>query len=80
MSQLHCLDRECPELQQPESGAVTLSGHPAIFGVRAVYTCPAGFNVVGLQSRLCRANGQWTGTEPTCTKNSNYQRDTQFSN
>lgn len=63
------LDRECAELPQPELGTVTLSGHPAIFGVKAVYTCPIGYNLVGLQSRLCR-NGHWTGTEPACTKNS----------
>ncbi|XP_055302678.1 protein lev-9 isoform X3 [Sitodiplosis mosellana] len=59
-------DRECPELPQPELGAVTLSGRE--FGGKATYTCPIGYNVVGLATRLCR-NGQWTGTQPVCSKN-----------
>ncbi|XP_031618739.1 uncharacterized protein LOC116337915 isoform X2 [Contarinia nasturtii] len=59
-------DRECPELPQPELGTVTLSGRE--FGGKAVYTCPLGYNVVGLAERLCR-NGQWTGSQPICSKN-----------
>lgn len=45
------LDRECPELPQPEQGAVTLSGRE--FGGKATYTCPIGNNVVGVSIR-CR--------------------------
>lgn len=60
-------DRECPELTQPELGAVIMSGRE--FGGLATYSCPHGYNVVGLQSRLCR-NGHWTGVEPTFTQNS----------
>lgn len=40
------LDRECPELPQPELGTVTLSGRE--FGGKATYTCPLGYNVVGV--------------------------------
>lgn len=63
------VDRECPEIAQPEIGTVTISGRE--FGGRAVYSCPHGYHVVGLQSRLCR-NGHWTGVDPVCTKNSKW--------
>ncbi|XP_058446633.1 sushi, von Willebrand factor type A, EGF and pentraxin domain-containing protein 1 isoform X1 [Malaya genurostris] len=60
-------DRECPALDQPPTGAVTVSGNH--FGSRAVYTCPHGYHVVGLQSRLCQADGTWAGSEPICKQN-----------
>lgn len=61
-------DRECPDLQQPSLGSVNLSGKT--FSSRATYTCPHGYHVVGLQSRLCQADGNWAGTEPACKQNS----------
>ncbi|XP_050076471.1 uncharacterized protein LOC126563780 [Anopheles maculipalpis] len=60
-------DRECPDLAQPSLGSVTLSGKH--FGSRATYTCPHGYHVVGLQSRLCQADGSWAGSEPVCKQN-----------
>lgn len=70
-NKLFIVDRECPELPNPTLGAVTLSGRT--FGSRAVYTCPHGYHVVGLQSRLCQAYGHWSGTEPACKQNSKIQ-------
>lgn len=61
-------DRECPELAEPSLGTVSLSGRH--FGGRATYTCPHGYHVVGLQSRLCQADGKWAGQEPACKQNS----------
>ena len=61
-------DRECPDLSQPALGTVTLSGKH--FGSRATYSCPHGYHVVGLQSRLCQADGSWAGSEPACKQNS----------
>lgn len=43
------LDRECAELPQLELGTVTLSGRE--FGGKATYTCPIGYNVVGVNLR-----------------------------
>ncbi|KAG7300622.1 hypothetical protein JYU34_014915 [Plutella xylostella] len=60
-------DRECPELEQPEIGKVTLTGR--LFGDKAVYSCPHGYHVVGLQSRSCQADGQWAGQPPACKEN-----------
>lgn len=40
-------DRECPELPQPEEiGSVNITGRE--FGGKAVYSCPIGYNVVGV--------------------------------
>lgn len=61
-------DRECPELAQPSLGQVTVGGRH--FGARASYSCPHGYHVVGLQSRLCQADGNWAGAEPACKQNS----------
>jgi hypothetical protein len=32
----------------------------------AVYNCSAGFEIVGIDARLCLENGSWNGTEPLC--------------
>jgi hypothetical protein len=50
-------DRECPELQHPSLGTVVMSGRT--FGSRASYTCNHGYHVVGLQSRICQAYGEF---------------------
>ncbi|CAH2986746.1 unnamed protein product [Chilo suppressalis] len=60
-------DRECPELEQPEIGKITLTGR--LFGNKAVYSCPHGYHVVGLQSRNCQADGKWAGQAPACKEN-----------
>ncbi|XP_021700723.1 sushi, von Willebrand factor type A, EGF and pentraxin domain-containing protein 1 [Aedes aegypti] len=60
-------DRECPPVDKPSMGDVNVSGKH--FGSRAVYTCPHGYHVVGLQSRLCQADGTWAGSEPICKQN-----------
>ncbi|XP_037959565.1 uncharacterized protein LOC119688947 isoform X2 [Teleopsis dalmanni] len=60
-------DRECPELAQPTLGLVSVAGRH--FGARASYSCPHGFHVVGLQNRICLADGNWAGAEPACKQN-----------
>lgn len=62
------LDRECPDLSDPELGHVTITGK--LFGDRASYSCQHGYHVVGLQSRTCQADGQWAGQQPACKQNS----------
>lgn len=42
---------------------------------RAVYSCPHGYHVVGLQSRSCQADGKWAGQPPACKKNSEYHHN-----
>ena len=43
---------------------------PSVEGAMASYTCPEGYTLQGHGIRLC-VNGNWTGTEPNCTRKSN---------
>lgn len=66
-------DRECPDIPEQALGAVTISSR--FFGGRADYSCQHGYHVVGLQSRLCQADGHWAGQEPACKQNSNLNKN-----
>lgn len=33
---------------------------------QAVFSCPAGFGLVGQTHTVCQANGEWAGPYPTC--------------
>ena len=54
----------CGDLDDPANGQVVLNG--TLFGSIATYTCDPGFILVGDVERMCQANGEWSGTEPTC--------------
>ena len=47
-----------------------------VFESQATYTCNDGFAISsGDDTRTCEANGEWSGSEPTCGKqpiNSNH--------
>ena len=57
---------ECPDLDDPKYGTVRVSGTTP--GSRADYKCNAGFKLIGVASRKCQDNGQWTGQAPTCKR------------
>ncbi|XP_076285732.1 hig-anchoring scaffold protein isoform X2 [Lasioglossum baleicum] len=59
-------ERECPVLTEIQHGTMTVSSR--FFGDRAHYTCDPDYYTVGLTERICRADGQWTGTTPSCKK------------
>ncbi|XP_076241504.1 hig-anchoring scaffold protein [Calliopsis andreniformis] len=59
-------ERECPALTEIPHGVMTVTGR--FFGDRAHYTCDPDYFTVGLMERTCRADGQWTGTVPSCKK------------
>ncbi|XP_011341700.1 uncharacterized protein LOC105281865 isoform X2 [Ooceraea biroi] len=61
-------ERECPPLSDIEHGAMTVTGR--FFGDRAHYACDTDYYTVGLSERTCRADGHWTGTTPSCKKDS----------
>ena len=54
----------CSDLANPSNGQVNQQGNKP--GDRASYTCNSGYELVGLSSRICRNNGQWSGDAPTC--------------
>lgn len=61
-------ERECPALNEIDHGTMTVTGR--FFGDRAHYTCDPDYYTVGLVDRSCRADGHWTGTTPSCKKDS----------
>lgn len=61
----NCNEKRCPPINAPASGVITMVGD-AILGNIATFICNAGYQLVGSQKRLCAADGQWSGVQPTC--------------
>nr|XP_039269684.1 SCO-spondin-like isoform X2 [Styela clava] len=57
-------DAECEPLNLPENGYI-LSGHKT-YGYKVDYGCNPGYILTGVQSRVCRSDGRWTGLAPKC--------------
>jgi hypothetical protein len=55
-------------LPNPSNGRVTQQGNRP--GARATYVCTSGYELVGLSSRICQNNGQWSGDAPVCESKS----------
>ena len=54
----------CPTLLNPMEGRVVLTG--TLVGSQAAYSCNEGLVLNGNRTRICRADGRWSGSEPTC--------------
>ena len=54
----------CPTLLNPMEGRVALTG--TLVGSQAAYSCNEGLVLNGNRTRICRADGRWSGSEPTC--------------
>lgn len=55
---------DCGPLSPPINGDIRVT--ITTFASSARYSCSAGFNLVGLEFRVCQVNGRWTGKAPTC--------------
>ena len=58
----------CEFLSNPPNGGVIHDGGTDI-GAIAKYACINNFLLVGSTTRTCMENGNWSGVEPTCSKN-----------
>ena len=54
---------DCGTLTNPANSQVSYTGRTT-FGQTAIYSCNAGYNMVGNSTRTC--HGIWSGSEPTC--------------
>ena len=57
---------DCGPLADPENGQVNVPS--STFRSTASYTCDSGFNLVGIQTRECQANEEWSDEAPTCER------------
>ena len=60
---LHVAD-DCGTLSDPISGQVLVTD--TTYLSIANYTCNTGYNLVGVNQRICTAAGTWSDGEPTC--------------
>uniref|UniRef100_A0A3B4G5H6 CUB and sushi domain-containing protein 3-like n=1 Tax=Pundamilia nyererei TaxID=303518 RepID=A0A3B4G5H6_9CICH len=60
----HCQVISCGELPSPPNGKKI--GTQTTFGATAIFTCDAGFMLVGSAVRECLSSGLWSGTETRC--------------
>ena len=55
----------CSLLDDPNNGSVNTSRRITVGNV-ARYSCDKGYMVNGTADRTCQADGQWSGSMPTC--------------
>ena len=55
----------CSTLSNPANGQVSHTAGTS-FGQTATYSCDTGYNLVGDSTRICQANGRWSGSKPIC--------------
>ena len=56
---------DCNALPDPANGQVTHTAGTTE-GQTATYNCDTGYNLVGVSTRTCQANGEWSGSASTC--------------
>ena len=55
----------CGPLAAPSNGHVNTSAGTS-FKDKAVYSCDNEYTLNGTAERTCQANGQWSGSAPSC--------------
>ena len=56
---------DCPVLSNPNNGNVS-TPEGRTYGETAIYSCQYGYHLDGTGSRVCEANGSWSGIDPSC--------------
>ena len=67
-------------MDDPENGRVSLSGTTLTYNSVATYSCDAGYDLMGDNTRTCLGTGNWSGEEPTCTSKLDSQTMVLFNN
>ena len=57
---------DCGLLPDPLNGDVDFSS--TTFLSKATYSCFEGYTLVGIETRTCQANGQWSEVPPFCQR------------
>ncbi|XP_035673047.1 E-selectin-like [Branchiostoma floridae] len=61
-----CTPRQCSSLTAPTNGALNSTGANSYQDV-VTFTCNTGYQLNGVSSVTCQADGTWSGPVPTCT-------------
>ena len=61
---LHFTAILCANVSSPVNGTVMFDANTV--GSQANYSCSEGYILNGTTTRVCQADGQWSGSEPTC--------------
>ena len=61
-----CMPIQCQKITAPVWSDHTGS-LPRAYGSKVVFSCQAGFNLVGVASLTCQADGLWSAWVPACT-------------
>lgn len=61
---------DCGQLKAPSNGGVNVDG--TNIGATAVYYCKEGFALSGNAQRICKPNGRWSGSAPSCHSKSDH--------
>ncbi|XP_078588481.1 uncharacterized protein LOC144869249 [Branchiostoma floridae x Branchiostoma japonicum] len=61
-----CTPRQCRSLTAPTNGALNSTGANSYQDV-VTFTCNTGYQLNGVSSVTCQADGRWSGPVPTCT-------------
>ena len=59
-----CTVIDCGHLKAPKNGEVHFKS--TAYAAKAYYQCNKGYTRHGTEVRFCQANGEWSGTAPTC--------------
>ncbi|XP_045205733.2 CUB and sushi domain-containing protein 3-like [Mercenaria mercenaria] len=59
-----CTIKDCGPLQNPVDGSVLALA--TSYGTSVTYSCKTGYSLTGGDTRVCQADGFWSGTPPTC--------------
>lgn len=61
------LAKDCENLPVPINGSMI--GNQTTYPNKLVFSCDAGFDLIGSNVRRCKADGKWSEEQPTCKGN-----------
>ena len=61
----------CGDLETPSHG--TKYGPNDVVGSQMTFSCNSGYRLEGSEQRHCKEDGQWDGTNATCSKCCQYR-------
>lgn len=62
---IHLFFTGCPDPLPPVHGYVNVSEGRTV-GDKVTYSCNTGYRLVGVDSRVCRADTTWSSNDPEC--------------